>query len=108
LSSPSSSQRTERSSNRMASLCSIPWCSAPAGGVSLGRRAAWWVAGCVWSVAGGVMVAWLAVASLGVCERRCGGVAGNCLGSAHQRRHGGVSSCPGLSPMRVKTHPLWG
>jgi hypothetical protein len=46
-----------------------------------------------------------AVASLGVCEWRCGGFAGDGLGSAQQRRHGGVAGCPGLSPMRVKTHP---
>jgi hypothetical protein len=60
----------------------------------------------VWSVVGGVMVARPAVASMGMREWRCGGVAGDCLGSAHQRRHGGIASCSVLSLMRVKTHPL--
>jgi hypothetical protein len=53
------------------------------GGGFCGRHAAWWMARWVWRCVGGVMVARPAVASMDVCERRYGGVAGDDQGSAH-------------------------
>jgi hypothetical protein len=57
--------------------------ASAAGGCSRGRHEAGRLACWGWRCAGGVMVAQPAVAPLGVCERRYGGVAGDGLGSAH-------------------------